>query len=82
MSKIKIFLLILILVIGVTSLGCLGKKTGEIKPPSQPTVTPAQTVSTGISDTDLNTMESDMNYMDSLMNDSGSADTLELNVEI
>jgi hypothetical protein len=92
MVKIKNIILILILIIGVTALGCVGKKSDEKVPlstptqpsPSQSIVTPGQTVSSGtnISDADLNSIETDINNIDSTFNESNDADSLELDVNI
>lgn len=83
MLKLKNSLIILlILIIGVASLGCVGNKQSEPIPSPQPTATPGQSVSTGISDMDTNTMETELNNMDSAINDSIDADSLEINVEI
>lgn len=85
MSSTKYLFLIIILGIGMISLGCVGKKPAEkgTAIPSQQTVAPTQPVSThpkAISENDLNTIENNLNNLDITFNDSSEIDNIDLGV--
>jgi hypothetical protein len=85
MSSIKYLFLIIILVIGMISLGCVGKKPVEngITTPAQPTVTPAQVISTPgntILENDLNAMEDNLNNLNATLSEPNEMDNIELEV--
>jgi hypothetical protein len=84
MSSAK-YLFLIVVIIGMISLGCVGKKPAErvTATPPQPTVTPTQTVvpPAGTTlDKDLNTMENDINNLDGTFSDSNESDSIELGI--
>ncbi len=83
MSSAKYLLLIIILGIGMISLGCVGKKPAEkgITTPIQPSVAPTQAVPGGTAlENDLNAIENNLNNLDATLSDSNEVDNIELEV--
>lgn len=85
MSSGKYLSLIIILGIGIISLGCVGKKPVEkgITTPAQPTLTPTQALPTPgntILENDLNAIETNLNNLDATLSEPNEMDNIELEV--